>query len=100
MSFQAYLDAIETKTGKTPQQLLDEAHAKGFDPTTKAGVVAEWLREDYGVGRGHAMAFFHVLKNGPRIGDKHLDTTGAHRDASTELRLDGLAGRALPRPPD
>ncbi len=30
MSFQAYLDAIEKKTGKTPQELLDEAHALGF----------------------------------------------------------------------
>ncbi len=30
MSFQAYLDAIEMKTGKTPQELLDEAHARGL----------------------------------------------------------------------
>lgn len=30
MSFQAYLDAIETKTGKTPQQFIDEATRKGF----------------------------------------------------------------------
>lgn len=97
MSFQAYLDAIETKSGKTPQQLLDEAHEKGFDLTTKAGVVAEWLRDDYGVGRGHAMAFFHVLKNGPMISDKHVGSTGAHRDPTTELRLDGVAGRTLPR---
>ncbi len=94
MSFQAYLDAIEAKSGKTPQELLDEAHAKGFGPTTKAGVVVEWLRDDYGVGRGHAMAFFQVLKNGPTISDKHVGTTGVHRDASTELRLDGVAARA------
>ena len=31
MSFQAYLDNIEQKTGKTPQQLLDIAQSKGFD---------------------------------------------------------------------
>ena len=29
MSYQAYLDAIEAKTGKTPQQLLDEAERCG-----------------------------------------------------------------------
>ena len=28
MSFQAYLDTIEKKTGKTPRQLLDEAKAR------------------------------------------------------------------------
>jgi hypothetical protein len=67
MSFQAYLDALEAKTGKTPRELLTEAEDRGFDGRTKAGVVADWLREDYAVGRGHAMAFFHVLKNGPTI---------------------------------
>ena len=32
MSYQAYLDAIEAKTGKTPQQLLDEAERRGYGP--------------------------------------------------------------------
>jgi len=50
MSYQAYLDALEKKTGKTPQQLLDEAAARGYEPTTKAGVVVDWLKEEYGVG--------------------------------------------------
>ena len=94
MSFQAYLDALEAKTGRTPRELLAEAAAKGFDAGTRAGVVVEWLSGDYGVGRGHAMALFHVLKNGPTISEKHVGTTGAHRDASTELDLDGLAARA------
>ena len=93
MSFQAYLDALETKTGKTPRELLAEAQRKGFGPGTKAAVVAEWLRDDYGVGRGHAMAFFHVLTNGATISDKHVGTTGSHRDDSTELHLDGITAR-------
>lgn len=29
MSFQAYLDAIERKTGRTPRRLLDEAIEHG-----------------------------------------------------------------------
>jgi len=45
------------------------------------------------VGRGHAMAFVHVVKNGATISDQHVGTTGSHRDESTELRLDGLARR-------
>jgi hypothetical protein len=95
MSYQAYLDAIETKTGKTPRELLDEASARGFDSTTKAGEVVAWLRDDYGVGRGHAMALYGVLKNGPdgAVPDKHVGADGSHRDESSTLRLDGLAKR-------
>ncbi|MFJ6669477.1 DUF4287 domain-containing protein [Actinosynnema sp. NPDC091369] len=93
MSFQAYLDTIERKTGKTPAELLTEAGARGYDATTKAGVVLQWLKDDYGLGRGHGMALYHVLKNGTAISDKHLGTTGAHRDDSTTLRVDGLANR-------
>ena len=89
MSFQAYLDAVEDKTGRTGNELLAEAAERGYGPQTKAGVVAEWLNSDCGVGRGHAMALFHVLKNGAVISDKHVGTAGAHRDPSTVLRLDG-----------
>jgi hypothetical protein len=32
MSLQAYLDNVEEKTGLTPRQIVDQAHAKGFDP--------------------------------------------------------------------
>lgn len=93
MSFQAYLDTIEKKTGRTPQELVDEAHARGFGPDTKAGEIVTWLADDYGLGRGHAMALVHVVKNGPTISDKHVGTVGVHRDPSTELRLDGIASR-------
>jgi hypothetical protein len=93
MSFQAYLDAVEAKTGKTPEALLAEAAQRGFGPHTKAAVVVDWLKEEYDVGRGHAMAFYSVLKNGATISDKHVGTTGSHRDESTQLRLDGRANR-------
>ena len=94
MSFQAYLDAIETKTGKTPQQLLDEAASRGYGPDTRAGVVLDWLKEEYGIGRGHAMALYGVLKNGPTVPEKHVGSTGTHRDESLTLRLDGIAARS------
>ena len=96
MSFQAYLDAIEKKTGKTPQQLVDEAHAKGFGPETRSGDIVDWLANDYDLGRGHAMALVHVVKNGPGISDKHVGSTGTHRDESDVLRLDGIANRSQP----
>lgn len=92
MSFQAYLDAIEDKTGRTPRALVDEARAKGLDaPDVKAGAIVAWLAEDYGLGRGHAMALVHVIKNGPQIGSKHVGSTGVHRDESDTLWLDGKA---------
>lgn len=93
MSFQAYLDAIENRTGKTPNELLELATERGFGATTKAGEVVSWLKDDFDLGRGHAMAFVHVLKNGATISDKHVGTTGTHRDESNLLRLDGLAHR-------
>lgn len=93
MSFQAYLDAIEKKTGRTPQQLLDEATARGYGPDTKAGEVLAWLKDDYDVGRGHAMALFGVLKNGPIAPERHVGSSGSHRDAELTLRLDGIAAR-------
>ena len=94
MSFQAYLDNIEQKTGKTPQEFVDMAKARGFDdPKTKASEIIDWLKADYGLGRGHAMALVHVIKNGPTIDEKFVDTTGTRRDESNTLRLDGVANR-------
>jgi len=92
MSFQAYLDTIEEKTGLTPRQLVEIANQKGFnDPAVKAGAILEWLKTDYALGRGHGMALVHVIKNGPTISAKHVGTTGTHRDASDTLWLDGKA---------
>lgn len=92
MSFQAYLDAVETKTGLTPRELVAIAQEKGLDaPGIKAGAILEWLAADYGLGRGHGMAMVHVIQKGPKIDSKHVGTTGSHADASDELWLDGKA---------
>lgn len=94
MSFQAYLDAIENKTGRTPAELVEQARERGYaDPAVKAGVVLEWLRTEYGLGRGHGMALVHVIRNGATISEKHVGTDGVHRDGSATLRLDGTARR-------
>lgn len=94
MSFQAYLDTIEAKTGLTPRELIAVAHERGLDdPSTKAGAIIDWLKTDYDLGRGHAMALVHVIKNGPTINSKHVGTDGVHRDDSDPLWLDGKATR-------
>lgn len=92
MSFQAYLDTIEQKTGLTPRELLNKAKERGFEGAgVKAGDVVAWLAEDYGLGRGHAMALVHVIKNGPTAPRKHVGSAGTHRDESDTLWLDGIA---------
>lgn len=90
MSFQAYLDNIEEKTGKTPEEFIKMAKEKGFDdPKTKAGVIVNWLKEDFKLGRGHAMAVVYIIKNGAKIGDKHVGSKGVHKDESDTLNLKG-----------
>ena len=94
MTFQAYLDNIEIKTGKTPNEFIALAKERGYDdPATKPAVIVDWLKRDFDLGRGHAMAIVHVIKNGAEIGDKHVGTTGAHRDESATLDLGGMANR-------
>lgn len=93
MSFQAYLDKIEDKTGKTPDDFIALATARGYDADTKAGTIVDWLKADFDLGRGHAMALVKVIKTGPEISDAHVGSDGVHRDESTTLRLDGKAAR-------
>jgi hypothetical protein len=91
MSFQAYLDNIEEKTGLTPRRFLALAAEKGFDANTKAGPILEWLAADYGLGRGHGMALVHVITKGPQVPSKHVGSGGTHSDPSDTLWLDGKA---------
>jgi len=69
MSFQAYLDNIQTKTGKSPEQFIQLAIKKGFlekngtlKKDTKAGMIISWLKEEYQLGHGHSMAIFAYFK--------------------------------------
>ena len=90
MSFQAYLDNIEAKTGKAPEEFIQMAHEKGFDqPGVKAGEIVTWLAEDFQLGRGHAMAIVHIIKHGAQISDKHVGSAGSHRDEGIKLKLNG-----------
>jgi hypothetical protein len=64
MSFQAYLDTIKEKTGKTPSDFLALAEEKGLlTDGVPAGPVIAWLDEEYGLGRGHAMALVQTMRD-------------------------------------
>jgi uncharacterized protein DUF4287 len=63
MSFQAYLDNIQAKTGKSPDDFRALAAEKGFlERGTKAGQIVAWLKSDFSLGHGHAMAIVALLK--------------------------------------
>ncbi len=66
MSFQAYLDNIQAKTGKSPADFKAMAAKKGFADKSglkvKAGEIVQWLKDDFGLGHGHAMAIVALLK--------------------------------------
>ena len=63
MTFQAYLDNIHKKTGKTPDDFFAGAKARNLvGPEAKAGLVVAWLKQDFGLGHGHAMAIWEAFK--------------------------------------
>lgn len=68
MSFQAYIDNIKSKTGKTPDDFKKLAEKKGFivngkmNPSVKATEITNWLKEEFELGHGHAMAIYAAFK--------------------------------------
>lgn len=59
-----YLPNIEKKTGKTTKDFVALAIKKGLDdPAIKPGVHIAWLKEEFGLGHGHAMFMAHAIKN-------------------------------------
>ncbi|HEX5150344.1 MAG TPA: DUF4287 domain-containing protein [Parafilimonas sp.] len=75
MSFQAYLDTIKKKTGKSPGDFKKLAEKKGFlekgklKSEVKAGDIVAWLKEDFDLGHGHAMAIYALFKGIKKAGD-------------------------------
>jgi hypothetical protein len=89
MSFQAYLDTIRTKTGLGPEDFRVLARERGLlESGVKAGQIKAWLKEDYDLGPGHAMAIISI------IGEK------AGTRGSADDRIDSLfsGGKAHWRP--
>jgi hypothetical protein len=68
MSFQAYLDNIKAKTGKSLDDFKELAEQKEFlangklKDGVKAGDIVAWLKADFDLGHGHAMAIFAAFK--------------------------------------
>ena len=68
MSFQAYINNIKAKTGKSPDDFKKLAESKGFlidgqlVKTIKANEITNWLKEEFDLGHGHATAIYATFK--------------------------------------
>lgn len=68
MSFQAYIENIKAKTGKSPDDFKKLAEEKGFlkngemEKTVKATEITNWLKSEFELGHGHAMAIYATFK--------------------------------------
>jgi len=76
-AFQSYLDNIKAKTGKTPEDFRKLVKKKGL---AKSREIVAWLKEEYGLGYGHAGAIYYMIV--------HADDV----KASTEDRIEKLFG--------
>ena len=84
MSFQAYINNIKEKTGKTPEDFKQLAEAKGFlqegqlKTGVKAGDIISWLKADFDLGHGHANAIVHVIQSHGQEEVSTEDAVAAH----------------------
>jgi len=93
--FQSYLDNIQAKTGKTPDDFRTLAAEKGL---VKNGEIVDWLKTDYGLGHGHANAIAHLIlrTDETRTGtDDQITAHFAGKKAGWREPYDALAARIM-----
>ena len=70
MSFQAYIDNIKAKTGKSPEDFKKQLQKeKILKPDMKATELVNWLKEKYDLGHGHCMAIWADFKSKGWVAD-------------------------------
>jgi hypothetical protein len=74
LTFKAYLENIQAKTGKSPEQFFELAEGKGLIKggkiVAKYSDMLTWLKSDMGLGHGHANAmilYFRIETNDPSL---------------------------------
>jgi predicted transport protein len=97
MTFQAYLDTIKAKTGKTPEDFLTLAEEKGLlQDGVKTGQIVAWLADDFGLGRGHAMALVETCNSATQpkqTRDQCIDRLFSGNRARWRTPYDELLGK-------
>lgn len=103
MSFQGYLRNIEAKTGKTPADFQALAQNKGFTENgrlaagVKAGAIVNWLKEDFQLGHGHAMAIYALLKGAKTEQAPVAASDRKNRDGASAADTTGRGARPASR---
>lgn len=63
MDFDTYMAGVKAKSGKDWREVLEILKQNGFTKTgTSAAMVKEYLQKEFGIGHGHAMGLWKVLK--------------------------------------
>ncbi|HUI71680.1 MAG TPA: DUF4287 domain-containing protein [Spirochaetia bacterium] len=93
MSFQAYLDNIQKKTGKSPDQFRTLSKRKGLSSYSE---IFSWLTSEHGLGHGHANAMAHVILGTHIDRSSQEDKVSRHFKGAKESwrkTFDGLMGK-------
>ncbi len=77
MTYKAYMQNIEAKTGKTAEDFWQIANEKGFIKDGKIvaahAQLLKWLKSDIGLGHVHAnfiIAYLRLRTNDPKVSEK------------------------------
>ena len=85
MTLKAYLDNIKAQTGKTPKDFIVMAEKKGLlREGVKTGQIVSWLKQDYGLGHGHAMAIVLTFKNATQPRSTNEEQVARHFNGAKE----------------
>jgi len=79
MSFQAYIDTIKAKTGLDPEDFRAVAEERGLlAADVKVAQIVDWLKTDYDLGRGHAMALVTTFRTIRAADSDPVDVLDSH----------------------
>ena len=63
MDFDTYMAGVKTKTGKDWREILEIVKQNGYTQNgTTATMVKDYLAKEFGIGHGHAMGIWRMLK--------------------------------------
>jgi hypothetical protein len=100
VSFQAYLDNIQAKTGRPAADIAALVREQGLSKPAK---IVAWLKREFGLGHGHAMAIVSLLRaegQPPRSADDKVAAHFSGARARWRDAYDSLAGAAARFGPD
>lgn len=95
MTFQAYIDTIKAKTGLGPAEFRVLAEQRGLlAADVKVAQIKQWLKDDYDLGPGHAMALVSTFKGAKPADSDRIDKQFSGAKAHWRPVFETLLARA------